>query len=192
MLAAPALAFDDVFDQTYPLHAGGSFRLQNVNGSVELRGWDREEVQIHAVKSARRNLQDIERVRIEVEAQPDAVNVNTRYPEDDGVEVYVEYRVRVPSRILLPLVATVNGSVRITGVDGVGESRSVNGNVEVTDCAGRLSARTTNGGIRLELRRLDPGGTLAAETVNGSVVLALPSSTAAELDVRNLNGDFYS
>ncbi len=192
VLAAPCFAFDEVFQQTYPLPAGGSFRLQNVNGSVHVSGWDREEVQVRAVKSARRNPRDLHRVQIEVQARPDSVAVETRYPSDDGVEVYVEYRIRLPRRVLLTHVATVNGTVHVSGVEARGEVRSVNGNVEVYDSSGRLNAHTTNGNVRLELRQMDPSGPLIAETVNGSIVLALPPDAGAELDVRSVNGDFHS
>jgi DUF4097 and DUF4098 domain-containing protein YvlB len=100
--------------------------------------------------------------------------------------------VRVPSRVLLAGVRTVNGSVAVRGVDGSGRLRSVNGNVEVLDSAGRFSARTTNGNLRLELRRLPDGAPMTLETVNGSVVLALPSDAQASLTVRSMNGDFHS
>ncbi len=192
ILATPCLAFDDVFQQTYPLPAGGSFQLQNVNGLVRVTGWDRNAVEVRAVKSSRRDPRDLARVHIEVEARPDSVAVDTRYPQNDGVEVYVEYRIRVPRRIQLTRVATVNGTVHVSGVEASGELRSVNGNVEVFDSSGRLNAHTTNGNVRLELRELDPSGPLMAETVNGSIMLALPPDAGAELDVRSVNGDFHS
>jgi DUF4097 and DUF4098 domain-containing protein YvlB len=95
-------------------------------------------------------------------------------------------------RVRLDRIATVNGTVRVSGVEATGELRSVNGDVEVFDSSGRLSARTTNGNVRMELRPPEPGGSMAVETVNGSVVLALPAGAGAELDVRSVNGDFRS
>lgn len=192
ILAAPSFAFDEVFQQTYPLRPGGSFRLHNVNGSVQISGWDREEVEVHAVKSSRRRPGDLPRVQIEVQAGSDLVAVETRYPRDDGVEVYVEYRIRVPHRVLLRHVGTVNGTVSVSNVDAGGELQSVNGNVEVLESAGRLSARTTNGNVRLELRGLDGSGPMSVETVNGSVLMSLPADASVDLDVRSVNGDFRS
>ena len=192
ILAAPGFAFDDVFQQTYPLPAGGSFELQNVNGSVMVSGWEREEVEVYAKKSARQNQGDLKRVSIEVAALADGVSVQTRYPQDAGVEVYVEYHIRVPQRVQLRRVATVNGSVNVFGVEAAGELRAVNGDVEVYDSIGRLSARTTNGNVRVELRQLEAGGPVTLETVNGSVVLGLPADAGADLEVRSLNGDFRS
>jgi DUF4097 and DUF4098 domain-containing protein YvlB len=191
-LSAPAFAYDQVFDQTYPLPHGGTFTLENVNGSVQVDGWERDQVEVRAIKTAERDREDLDRVKIEVETHPGEVAVRTRYPQGTGVDVTVDYRVRVPSRVLLARIETVNGSVVIRGVDGSGRLRSVNGNVEVLDSAGRFSARTTNGNLRLELRRLADGAPMALETVNGSVVLALPSDAQAALDVRSMNGDFRS
>ncbi len=192
VLTTPGFATVQVFDQTYPLHSGGKFTLENVNGSVQVDGWEREEVEVQAVKTARRNREDLDRVQIEIEASANGVAVRTRYPRDEGVEVAVDYRVHVPHRVLLGDVQTVNGSVVVRGVEGTGVVRSVNGNVDVLDSSGRFSAHTTNGNVRLELRRLENGGPMSVSTVNGSVVLALPADAQATLDVRSLNGDFHS
>ena len=57
--ALPARAANETFDKTYPLSPGGAFALQNVNGTVEISGWDRNEVQIHAVKTAEHDAGDL-------------------------------------------------------------------------------------------------------------------------------------
>jgi hypothetical protein len=185
-------ASDQVFERTYPLQGGGSFLLENVNGSVEVDGWDRDEVEVRAVKVARNGSPDLSQVQIEVENHPSQVLVHTRYPRGEGAEVAVEYHIYVPSKILLSNVETVNGSVLVHGIDGGGDLRSVNGNVEVLKSAGRFSAKTTNGNVRLELSGLGDGAPMNVETVNGSVVLGLPSGTRANLNVLNLNGEFSS
>ena len=96
VLATPSLASDETFRRSYPLPAGGTFTLSNVNGSVRVDGWEREEVEVRAVKSARGSRKDLGRVKIEVEAEASSVTVRTRYPQDVGVEVSVDYQVRVP------------------------------------------------------------------------------------------------
>lgn len=185
-------ASNETFKRTYPLQQGGSFLLENVNGSVQVEGWDRDEVEVRAVKTAESDPRDLDRVKIDVCTQPGQVTVRTRYPKGEGVEVAVEYHVRVPNKVLLGSIETVNGSVTVRGIEGAGELRSVNGNVEVIDSVGRFSAKTTNGDLRLELRRLLDGGPMNIETVNGSVVLGLPSDARANLKVLNMNGEFYS
>ncbi len=192
VLVSPSYAYKQDFNQTYPLEPGGSFELQNVNGSVEVNGWDRNEVEVRAVKTAHRNEADFDRVTIDVAARPSAIVVTTRYPQDQGVEVAVEYTIRVPHGARLKLVSTVNGTLRISGVENTGELRTVNGNIEVYDSAGQVAAHATNGNVHLELRRFDAAGSVTAETTNGSIVLAIPPGSSADVEARCMNGDFRS
>lgn len=185
-------AGNQVFLHTYPLPPGGSFLLENVNGSIQVDGWDRDEVEVRAVKTARSDPRELEQVLIEVESNPGRVSVHTRYPKGEGAEVAVEYHVHVPYRVLLGNVETVNGSVVVRGVEGGGDLRSVNGNVEVLNSSGRFNAKTTNGNLHLELRHLLDGAPMNIETVNGSVVLGLPSDARGNLKVLSMNGDIYS
>lgn len=191
-LAPSGFAANRTFLRSYPLSAGGSFLLENVNGSVRVVGWERNEVEVRAVKSSLGDPRDLDRVRIAVVSEPGQVAVRTLYPEGQGVEVAVEYVIHVPYRVLLDCVDTVNGSVFVRGVQGQGDLRSVNGNVEVLDSSGRFSARTTNGDLHLELRQLLDGGPVNIQTVNGSVFLGLPSDASADLRVLSMNGDFTS
>jgi hypothetical protein len=183
---------EQVFEHTYPLPSGGQFVLDNVNGSVQVEGWDREEVEVTAVKTAQNDPRDVDRVRIEVQTQPSEVDVRTLYPHGEGAGVAVEYHIHVPSRVLLGSVHTVNGSLIVRGVDGGGELRSVNGDVEVLESSGRFNAKTTNGNLRLELLQLGDGAPMNLETVNGSVELGLPWDARADLNMRNINGGLYS
>ena len=190
--AVPGFAFSKQFDQTYPLEPGGTFELQNVNGPVEVQGWDRDVVEVHAVKTAKRNEADLERVTIQVSAKPQSISVTTRYPQDEGVEVAVEYLIHVPHRAHIEHVGTINGTVVIAGVETVDDLHTVNGNIEVYDGGGSVHAHTTNGNIHLELAHFRGGKGASAETTNGSLLVALPSNISAELETRCLNGNFLS
>ncbi len=199
MLAAIAIfsfpswgASNEVFHRMIPLPPGGSFVLENVNGSVQVEGWDRDEVEVSAVKSSNNDERDLSQVKIEVQSDSGHVAVRTRYPKGQGAQVAVEYHVHVPYRVLLGSIETVNGSVVVRGVDGTGDLRSVNGNVEVLNSSGRFSAKTTNGNLHLELRRLQDGAPMRIETVNGSVILGLPADGSANLSVLSMNGDLDS
>lgn len=190
--AAPVFAKSKDFNQSYPLQPGGTFELQNVNGPVQIEGWDRNVIEIHAVKIAKQKESDLDRVSIEVNAKPNDVSVVTRYPQNEGVEVSVEYTIHVPHCAHIEHIGTVNGTVKIAGVGLVEELRTVNGNIEVYEGGGNVHAHTTNGNVHLELSRsLDEKG-MAAETTNGSVLLAVPQDTQANLEARSLNGNFYS
>src|ERR1700732_2814137 len=94
--AVPSFAISKEVNQSYPLQPGGSFELQNVNGTIDVQGWDRNEVEIHAVKTAKQKESDLDRVAIDVEAKPSAISITTHYPQNEGVEVAVEFTIHVP------------------------------------------------------------------------------------------------
>lgn len=190
--ALPAQASTQVFDQVYPLQAGGVVALGNVNGGVQIEGWDRQQVEVHAVKTALHDGDDLNMVHIDVESDGNQLAVNTRYPTGTGVQVTVEYLIRVPYRLRWVEVQTVNGDVHVRGITGAGSLNSVNGNVEVLDAEGRFSAKTTNGDVRLQMKSLPDGDPVSLTTVNGSVVLSLPERVNADVRVVNRNGDFKS
>src|SRR6266704_560469 len=158
----PAYAISKDFNQSYPLQPGGTFELQNVIGTVEVQGWDRDEVEIHAVKTAKQRESDLDRVSIEVDARLDAISVATRYPQNEGVEVAVEY--------------TVNGNIEVFEAGGSVHAHTTNGNVHLE---------------LTHLREKDKNGA-TAETTNGSLVLAVPSDMQADVESRCLHGNFFS
>lgn len=188
----PSFAISKEFNQSYPLQSGGSFELQNVNGTVDVQGWDRDEIEIHAVKIAKQKEADLDRVSIEVSAKPDSVSVATRYPQDEGVEVIVEYTVHVPHGAHVEHLGTVNGTLRVAGVEEIGDLHGVNGSIEVYEGGGAVHAHTTNGNLHLELSHICPVNGATAETTNGSILLALPTDTQADLEARSMNGTFFS
>lgn len=190
--AAPSFAITKEFNQSYPLQPGGSFELQNVNGTVDVQGWDRDTIEVHAVKTAKHKESDLDLVAIDVDARPAAVSVATRYPQNEGVEVLVEYTVHVPHRAHVEHVGTVNGTLRVSGVEMVEDLRTVNGNIEVYDGGGSVHARSTNGSVHLELLHVGGKNGAVAETTNGSVLLAVPADTQADLEARCMNGNFSS
>jgi DUF4097 and DUF4098 domain-containing protein YvlB len=190
--AVPSHAITKEVNQSYPLQPGGSFDLQNVNGTVEVQGWDRNEVEVHAVKTAKERESDIDRVAIDVDAKPGAVTIATRYPQNEGVEVAVEYTIHVPHSARVEHIGTINGTLRISGIESVENLQTVNGNIEVYECGGNVRAHTTNGNVHLEITHFGSKNGAIAETTNGSLVLAVPSDTQADLEARCLNGNFYS
>src|SRR5437660_10038529 len=82
----PSLAISKEFNQSYPLQPGGSLELQNVNGTVDVQGWDRNEIEVHAVKTAKHKESDMERVSIEVYVRPDASSIGTRYEQTECID----------------------------------------------------------------------------------------------------------
>src|SRR5215217_7441829 len=50
----PGEEFREEFHQTYPLSNTGRISLENINGGVQIRIWDRPAIQVDAIKRANR------------------------------------------------------------------------------------------------------------------------------------------
>ena len=178
------------FAQTYHLKPDGSFELNNINGTVRIEGWDRDEVEVRAVKTTTDKEYKLDLVSIDVSSSPDSLSISTRYPQEEGVEVAVEYTVHVPRHTLLKHINTVNGTLRVKDLESLGDLRTVNGNIEVFESSGNLHAHTTNGNVYVELKHPAASRGTQAETTNGSVLLAIPADSQADLEARCMNGSF--
>jgi len=189
LLAPQCFGVTREFAQTYPLRSGGSLELNNVNGTVRIEAWDKDVVEVRAVKTTTEKESNLDRVSIDVDSRPDGgLSISTRYPQEEGVEVAVDYTVHVPRRAQVTHVNTVNGSLRVTDLDSVGDLRTVNGNIEVFEGSGNVHAHTTNGNVYLELKHPADSKGLFAETTNGSVLLAIPADLPANLEAHCMNG----
>jgi hypothetical protein len=184
---------EENYDQSYPLAAGGRVALGNVNGDVTVEVWERSEVRISAVKSAS-SPELVDGLEIEVEADPNLVQINTRYPSMRGTIherdnfVRVEYNLTVPRTARLDDIDLVNGNLTVVGVEGGLSVGTVNGDIVVRDCAGDAELGTVNGAIEAHVDRLYVGSTLDMESVNGRLDLYLASSIGADLEADSVNG----
>ncbi|MCX6565176.1 MAG: DUF4097 family beta strand repeat-containing protein [Candidatus Aminicenantes bacterium] len=205
--------FGDIFDgpeytepfaQTLPLKAGEQFSLKNTNGFIRVTTWDRNEVEISAKKIATRRKENLDRVKIEVEALGSAVRVDTIYEKFRNVRVKVNYEVKVPEGVILEAIRSTNGDIELTGrfadvkagttngdilVEG-GDGRidlsTTNGTIRGRNLRGSVAADTTNGSIHLELDEVK--NDIRADTTNGSINLRLGGAVNAEFSARSTNG----
>src|SRR5829696_5435188 len=66
------------FEQSYPLSKNGNVSVSNVNGSIVVEAWDKEEVRLEAVKTAdsKETLADVE---IKISSTADSFSVEADY-----------------------------------------------------------------------------------------------------------------
>ncbi len=185
------------FEQTYPLNANGKVSVSNVNGSITVETWDRAEVKLEYVKTAdtKENLAEVE---IRINARKDAFSVETDYDDlnrrnsagrKNFGKLQVEYRLLVPRNALLDQIATVNGSVNITGAGNMTKASSVNGVVRATNLRGAADLETVNGTVEADFNKLQAGSRISLNTVNGTVSLTIPSDANATVKADTLNGN---
>lgn len=181
------------FHRTVPLSANGRVSLDNINGNVEITGWDRSEVQIDAVKKAR-DQQRLDEATIEVEAGSDYVKIHTQYPHDrnNNNPASVHYTLHVPQNTRLDQISLVNGSLTVQKVMGELDARLVNGKAHISDLTGESSISSVNGGIEASYTSLNNVRQIKLKSVNGSIELGLPGSPNADVRASSVNGGIKS
>jgi len=185
----PARAnFREQSSQLYALSAAGRVALENINGDVHIRAWDRNEVRVETVKNAvSQGL--LNEARIDVESSADAISIRTRYA--DGVTANqgsVEFTIMVPRRARLDEIKLINGALDIDGVSGEVNASSVNGPLRAKRIAGDAHLSTVNGKLEATFERLSDAGSISMNSVNGSITLSIPSDVHAEFNARNVAG----
>ena len=171
--------------ENYDFNPNGVISLANVNGDVTLSVWKENKVDLHAIKTG----EDVDSVKIEIQATPDRLSIETVYPKwKKNNHVKVEYELKVPAGVTLDSVENVNGDIGVTGVQGTMKVRTVNGSIELRDAASTVEADTVNGSVNATFRALPATAHVSMESVNGSFKLYLPEFDGADFSTETLNG----
>jgi tRNA A-37 threonylcarbamoyl transferase component Bud32 len=199
-------AFQQDFNRTLPLSANGRLRLNNVNGRVEIAGWDGSDVLIKALKHGKTQ-ERVDAVKINVDSSPDEIAIHTEQPAGEpgfsGIwswfkngggnnNATVDYAIQVPRHARLANISSVNGRVVIDDVSGDIEASTVNGEMQIHGAAGSLKLSTVNGRLVAELVALGRGQSVALSSVNGHIEATLPADANAEVSASTVNGSMTS
>ena len=187
-------ALTEEFHQTYALTPDGRIELENINGSVHISGWDRNEVKVDAVKYADTK-ERLDEAKIEVDSGKDYLSIRTRYPDHDNTwnsgshhnPASVEYTLTVPRTARLDEMKLINGALDVAGVSGEVRASCINGRLEARDLAGQTHLSTINGRLEARFDKL-AGREVELNSVNGSVELTIPSDSQAEIEASTVSG----
>ena len=152
------------FHYSYPLPATGTVQVANRNGSIEISGWDKNEIEIDGTKHASSQSR-LHEIKIDVNTSASSVTVRTVPPPDRFGHYGVSYMIHVPRRARLDRIASSNGSIRATNIEGDAFVRTSNGSVHATQLRGMLDIQTTNGSVELT----DVSGDTTIHTSNGGI-----------------------
>jgi DUF4097 and DUF4098 domain-containing protein YvlB len=184
------------FHQTYPLAAGGRVSLSNINGSVRVVAWERDELKVDAVKRAYLP-ERLREAQIKVDASPARVRIETEYPEyrwtnrePDRYEnpATVEYTLTVPRGAAIDEINLINGGLNIEGLNGPVHASSINGRVVAANLSGAVNLSVINGSLEARLDRLGESGSVTLSSVNGPLTATLPSDANATVRASTVHG----
>ena len=160
MLPAGAFAQERVFDQTVPLAPGGRLSVDSSKGSLQLTGWDREEVEVHARIEAPHNVSDdyarraVEATRIEVTGSGQSVRIEPDYSDvpnredrwnDNSRSIpFIHFEIRAPRNVRL-VAESDRGPATISGFDGELDIETDRGVASLSDLGGRIDVEIDRG-----------------------------------------------
>lgn len=191
LTAAAHASVTEKFSQTYPLNADGTVALDSVNGTIEIVGWEKNEVSLEAEKIASDEA-GLKRIEIVVDASPTRVAIKTKLEKKwfslSFKRAEVRYKLHVPAGASLNKIDVVNADVRVRGVQGYVDLDSVNGSIEAEGLTAGGRFDTVNGSIRASFAKLSPDDRIVLDTVNGSCTAILPPDAAFTLKADSVNG----
>ncbi len=186
---------DRTFDQQVAAQPRGVVEISNVGGSIEVSGWDRNDVSVHAELDS-----GVERVDVGSEAGRTTIKVVLPHASARGGEARLQ--VKIPQDSELD-VSAVSADVTSSAVLGVQRLSAVSGNISAQLAGADVELKTVSGDLRLKGRgqparlrlstvsgevHLEHGaGELEASTVNGTLVVSLDSARAVR--ARTTSGD---
>lgn len=186
--------FKEAFTRSSAFDPAGAVVLENVNGNIDIRTWDKNEILIEGEKSAQTE-EELRRVDLRIEISPDRAVVKVRLPKREGgffsngnIRAAVRFKVTVPKNAILEKIAGVNGSVTLEDVRGLVNASTVNGGIKANNLGDTANLETVNGAISAAFSHLAAEQKLSFNTVNGQVVVRLPKDAGAKVRGSVVNG----
>ena len=183
------------FHKVYPLAADGRVELDNINGAVHISTWDRNEVKVDAIKSAR-SKESLDEASIQINSDASHLSIRTQYPGHDHTfwndnrhnnPAEVEYTLTVPRQARLDEIKLVNGALDLRDAGGVVHAACVNGNIDARNLRGRTDLETVNGSVDAEVTQM-ASSSLSFKSVNGALRVSLPSDANADIKATTMSG----
>ena len=203
MTAAVSEAAEETFHQTYPVKAVTAVEIENVNGDITVSSWDKDYVDVVAVKRSNQGKEALDRVTIEAvnsgmltiravygKKEPESEFFITRLVQKitsgfpSGPNVSVNFTVSIPVNAELAGARTTNGDIAVADTNGNAQLRSTNGAVKVERASGFITSETTNGDITV----IESPGLVKARTVNGGIEVTIPRLIDTDTDISTVNG----
>lgn len=179
--------------KTFSVDEKAELRLENINGDVDIKGWDKNEIKVTAIITAK-NQQARDRITLVMNENGRGVSIETEYKKEssgwgNNHAGSVDYMVMVPSHAKLPSIDLVNGSMSIEGVKGEMKIDLVNGSIIATGLTSNSEINSVNGKIIASYSSIgDDLNEISIDTVNGRIQLSLPGSISADVDIETMHG----
>ncbi len=192
VLAAPTWAGES-FEERAAADMRGTVEIHNTAGEVEVRGWDKAEVEATGELGSG--------VLLEFEPEGDRTLIRVRYPSGRH-SGSTELQVRLPETSRVN-ISTVSAEIIVEGVKGAQRLQSVSGDIETGVWGEDVAAKSVSGDIEIQghdevalLSLVTVSGDAEARNVSGEVVatsvsgdLEFVSGTLSRARLKTTSGD---
>lgn len=171
-------------DAEYEADENTVLEVSNVNGRVNITGWDGDTVSLKIIKAVneRYGEDEFEKVEVNVNEIGNKISIETVYLENT-VHVSVFMDIKVPMYVTVESVQTANGAVYLSNLKGDVQIDVKNGPIYVWDVDGYVAAKTANGPITVE----DTTGVSDIVTFNGVVDVEV-YDFKEDIEISTING----
>jgi DUF4097 and DUF4098 domain-containing protein YvlB len=184
----------------------GTLRVQSeVNGGVQVQGWDKDSFSVTTCKAVDASRNDPDQVFSQIRLSIEDGKVSVTGPTDrENWTVYLLIRAPKGANIELhskngPLsiynldakltARAVNGPISLRGFSGDADISAVNGPIDLTGNSGKLRIHTENGPLSVSLKGDTwTGSGLEADAENGPLTLRVPRNYQSSVLVES-NGN---
>ncbi len=176
-------------DTTFAVDPHGQLRVEDIQGDVAIRTWDRPQVRVATDEEVRREL------RIDAGSSTVRIGFDRLHGSSGG-----DLQLTIPATMALRItgsqgdvdakglqgevaIEVVNGSIELTGGRGLVTLRSVNGDIQARGVQGHMEFHTVGG----DLEGSDLSGDLVAASIGGDV--QLNGVQASDVQASTVSGD---
>jgi hypothetical protein len=176
------------FRETVDLRPGDTLSLENDYGNVDIKGWDRDAVEIIATvvtpesrtqRSGRDSRAQKYTPDVEIRETNDGLLVRTRTFEGTGDPPRVDYELRVPNSVTLTGLRISEGNLNVSDVFGRLEASLDQGDLTVENYSGAVDANVGTGNADVEVLDLREEDSITIACRRGDIVLRLESGAGA-------------
>jgi DUF4097 and DUF4098 domain-containing protein YvlB len=176
LIPAMAAAASDSVDRKVAADPNGEVVISNVSGTIEVRGWDRNEVQVTGTLGS-----SVE--RLDVETSGGRTVIKVVLPHRGSRDGDADLEVQVPKNSSLD-VSAVSADVSSRGVLGTQRLKSVSGEITADISGNDSEARSVSGDVTV--RGVGKPSSLRVSSVSGSLDI---TNIGGKIEVVTVSGD---
>jgi len=178
--------------------------VNNINGQIEIDGWENDTILFHFIKSTneRYGEDEFDKVEININEDGNRILVETIYLENPS-HISVSMKIFVPDHVIVGSIKTQNGGIYLSNlngdiladtkngpiyiddIDGYVEAITINGPIKVKDTTGLRDIISKNGVIYAEVNNID--NDISIKTDNGNIEIYINPELNIDLDITSVS-----